>query len=266
MDFPVNHDLHIHTHLSLCSQVKEQTMENILKNAEEHNYSTICFTDHFWDEAVPGAPNDFYEIQNYPFITQELPLPKSDSVRVLFGCETEYCGGDKVGVSKEKWDKFDFIIIPPNHYHMDVPVTGRKLNTPEEAGLFFSERMLELTKADLPWKKIGIAHMTDPLIYPQGGEEGREKAYESVDFDILREAFTFFAKAGAGIELNDDSFRTEWTLTYKGLAIYRLARDCGCKFYRGSDAHGPGSLNTCKWMTEATKLLELTEKELYIVP
>lgn len=52
MRFRYDHDLHMHSYISDCSQDAEQTPENILQYAKEHNLNTICLTDHFWDENV----------------------------------------------------------------------------------------------------------------------------------------------------------------------------------------------------------------------
>ena len=55
MKFSFDHDLHIHSHLSLCSGDPEQNNENILKYALDNNLKYICLTDHFWDDGIPCA-------------------------------------------------------------------------------------------------------------------------------------------------------------------------------------------------------------------
>ena len=122
--FPLDHDLHIHTRLSSCSRHPEQTTENILKYALKLGLGTICVTDHYWDETLPGA-SGWYEPQNTAHIRQSLPLPQAQGVRFLFGCETELSRDLRVGVSRERFDEFDFVIIPTTHLHMtDFTVTG----------------------------------------------------------------------------------------------------------------------------------------------
>lgn len=64
MDFPIDHDLHCHSRLSLCSNDPAQTPEAILAHAKARGYSCVCLTDHFWDSpAVPGA-SGFYAPQD----------------------------------------------------------------------------------------------------------------------------------------------------------------------------------------------------------
>ena len=67
MKYIIDHDYHIHSHLSLCSRDPEQTTENILKYAKENKLTTICLTDHYWDSAVPGASN-WYQKQDFEHI------------------------------------------------------------------------------------------------------------------------------------------------------------------------------------------------------
>ena len=113
----VDHDLHIHSYLSPCSGEagRTQTPENILKYAEENDFNTICVTDHFWDDAVLPIG---YKGLNYAYISRNLPLPQSDKVRFLFGCETEMDKNNTIGLAPEHYGLFDFIVIPTNHLHL----------------------------------------------------------------------------------------------------------------------------------------------------
>ena len=53
MRYKIDHDYHIHTRLSLCSEDDGQTPAAILELAKRRNLKKICLTDHFWDETVP---------------------------------------------------------------------------------------------------------------------------------------------------------------------------------------------------------------------
>ncbi|MBP5780120.1 MAG: hypothetical protein J6X34_02665, partial [Clostridia bacterium] len=91
-------DLHIHSHLSLCSSDPEQTPARILQYALNTGLTTVCLTDHFWDPAVPGA-SDWYKVQDLDHIRESLPLPQAETVRFLFGCETDMDKNFTIGVS-----------------------------------------------------------------------------------------------------------------------------------------------------------------------
>ena len=111
MKYVFDHDFHIHSQLSSCSRDPEQNNERILKYAEDEGLHTIVLADHFWDERVPGA-SKWYSTQNYPHICQAKPLPQSEKVKFLFGCETEMDKDMTVGCSREIMEELDFIVIP----------------------------------------------------------------------------------------------------------------------------------------------------------
>ena len=78
MRYVYDHDLHIHSRLSLCSGDPEETNERILQYARDNHLKTICLTDHFWDETIPlSADSEFYRIQNLAHVKAALPLPQA---------------------------------------------------------------------------------------------------------------------------------------------------------------------------------------------
>jgi histidinol phosphatase-like PHP family hydrolase len=139
MRYVVDHDYHIHSQLSECSSHPEQTTANILKYAKNNGLKKICLTDHFWDDLV-GSPSPWYAPQDFAHICEALPLPKDDEVEFVFGCESDFDKIFRVGVSKERLDKFDFIVIPTTHLHMRrngffFASFGASPEVPEEAGV-----------------------------------------------------------------------------------------------------------------------------------
>lgn len=264
MKYKTDHDLHIHSHISSCSNDIEQTNERILRYAEENGLTTVCLTDHFWDERVEGA-SGWYAPQNFEHISKAKPLPQTDSVRFLFGCETELNSRLTVGVSRERYDDFDFIIIPTTHFHMrGYTLTEEELASPETRAVAWVRRLGAVLDMDLPFYKVGIAHLTCGLIAPT-----REEYLATLDSIPDRDMEELFAKAsrlGVGIELNslDMSFKDEEGETV--LRPYRIAKDCGCRFYLGSDAHHPRTLDGAKAVFErAVELLELEEKDKLVI-
>ena len=163
MKFVIDHDLHLHSHLSACSGIPEQTTESFLVHAAKNRLKRLCVTDHFWDELVPGE-SDWYRPQNYAHICEDLPLPKSEGIDLHFGCETEMDKFFTVGISKERIDLFDFIIIPTNHLHMNGFTVSTEDNTVEARARVFMEKNHALLDKDLPFEKIGLAHFTCGLM------------------------------------------------------------------------------------------------------
>ena len=117
MAFPIDHDMHCHTCLSSCSGDAAQSVQALLEHARRCGYTLQCVSDHLWDSLVPGSSN-WYAPQDIGHVKRNLPLPHEDQVRLVFGCETEFCGGTKLGLDPRNYDQFDFIVIPPNHFHM----------------------------------------------------------------------------------------------------------------------------------------------------
>ena len=111
MQYILNHDLHIHSRLSSCSGDPTQTPEAILSSAKKNELNLICLTDHFWDECVPGASRWYDTYHKYSDISKALPLPSDPEVEFLFGCEVDMDKNGVIGISKEKYDLFDFIIV-----------------------------------------------------------------------------------------------------------------------------------------------------------
>ena len=265
MKFQIDHDLHIHSNISKCSGDPAQTPERILAYAKENGLHTICITDHFWDEAVTILPESWYHGQGLAHISAALPLPRTEGIRFLFGCETELDRTLTIGVAKEHYDLFDFIIVPTTHMHMSgYTLTLEDGETAQKRADAWVKRFDSVLSADLPFHKVGIAHLTCTLIAPT-----REMFLETLALLPEEEMYRLFRKAaelGVGIELNfsfNNYTDEEWELN---LRPYKIAKACGCKFYLGSDAHTVGGLNgAIKKFERMVDDLGLTEEDKFIV-
>ena len=136
-----------------------------------------------------------------------------------------------------------------------------KLNNPTK-----DELTAWYKKSGLPLKKVGIPHLTTALFVPDKTWGGVERCLEMISDDQMKHLFGQAAKAGVGIELNFEPFKCAHIME-SVLRPYKIAIECGCKFYLGSDAHTVGMLN--KAMADFEKmidLLDLTEDQKYVVP
>jgi histidinol phosphatase-like PHP family hydrolase len=145
----INHDYHIHTFLSSCSKDPAQTPDAILEYAIRNDFDSVCLTDHLWDRAVPGASR-WYEPLDLDNLRKSLPLPKNDKVKVFLGCETEFCGGKKLGLSRENFEQLDFVLIPINHMHMIGFVRPTNVVSIDQMIQLIPQRLEELLALDLP--------------------------------------------------------------------------------------------------------------------
>ena len=266
--FRIDHDLHIHSQLSSCSSDPGQTTEAILAYARKNGLRTICLTDHFWDASVPGA-SDWYKPQDFAHISQALPLPQAPDCRFLFGCEGDMDRTFSVGIAPETFAKFDFVIIPTTHLHMrGFTISEEDAAQPTRRAELCAERLEALLDLPLPFTKIGLAHPTCPLL--AGGGSGKYPLQYLDILDLIPDEtwgglFTRAARAGMGIELNislqnlkDEGERR------RVFHPYRIARECGCTFYLGSDAHHPADLAEARGRFEViVDGLELEEKDKF---
>lgn len=264
MKYILDHDLHIHSMISQCSSDPEQTAERILQYAKSLGLKQIALTDHFWDESVPGASSWYAKYHKFSDLVKALPLPKDDEVEFLFGCETDMDKNGIIGLSRDKFDAFDFIVIPTTHLHMKgFTIDECDYGNPVRLAQLWVERFDRLLDADLPFGKVGIAHLSTACI-----------AHENnLYFDVLKilpddEVYRLFEKAaqiGLGIEINASDIAVSDKDIDTVLHPFRIAKECGCKFYYGSDAHKPRDFDGYKYFDRAADILSLTEDDKFII-
>jgi histidinol phosphatase-like PHP family hydrolase len=262
MKFHVDHDYHIHSQLSSCSRHPEQTPTRILQYARENGLTRICITDHYWDSAVSGA-SKWYEAQNFDHIAKFRELPQADGVEFLFGCETDMDKFGRVGIPASRFDDFAFIIVPTTHMHMKgFTISEEDFCVDERVAALWVERFDALLKQDLPFEKLGVAHLSCALM----NKTSRDAYLHTLDLIPSEEMERLFSKAaqlGCGIEINEHFEACE---ADRVLRMYRIAKACGCKFYFGGDAHGPDQfedhLAFGKYMVD---LLGLTEDDKFYI-
>ena len=265
MKYIFDHDFHIHSRLSSCSGDPEQTPERILQYAKDNGLKTICLTDHYWDEEVPGGATGFYEPQNTAHIKQSLPLPQTEGIEFLFGCETDMDKNGVIGLSKEKMNNFDFIVIPTTHLHMQDLTIDQENCYPEYIAKAWVNRFDMLLNADLPFHKVGVAHLACKLIY-RDDIETYVRILDMIPEEDMVRLFSKAAELGVGIEINKDDFNFEDKYEESILRMFKIAKRCGCKFYMGSDAHTSVGLGMAKELLEkGINLLELTEDDKFYI-
>ncbi len=257
----IDHDLHIHSHLSTCSSDPGQTAEAILAYAKANGYHTVCITDHYWDEDLP-VEMEWYRRQNTEHIRQILPLPQAEGIRFLFGCEADMDLHGTVGMTRERAKEFDFIVVSTTHMHKPGFSVRGDEDAAERAKLWVS-RFDALLESGLPLEKCGIAHLTTPLIH--WGADCLDVLRRIPDEEMIR-LFSRAAKRGLGIELN-----SHWCHIHgEGLEVclrpFRIAKEEGCRFYLGSDCHHPQNFEAMPaHFARITELLELDDTHKFTV-
>ena len=268
MRYVLDHDFHVHTQLSPCSDDPEQTPERILQYAKELDLKTVITTDHYWDERI-HSETDVYGIDNAT-IHSWGPYPQKDGIRMLIGAEADIDRNGVLGIDRHTCDDFDFILISATHMHMDGFTCRGDEDLKERIDLYI-RRLEIILNADIPHEKIGFTHPITPLIYPV--EDKFCEVIDSISDDELRRLLGRAAELGMGIEINISSTRDYYDPNYNierripsMLRFYRIAKEAGCKFFFGSDAHSPGDFGFYKPMAEQMiDQLGLEESDKFIL-
>ena len=147
-------------------------------------------------------------------------------------------------------------------FDLDGNTVRTKIQTPEEAARLWLERNEALLQMDLPWHKIGIAHLTCGHIL----KEQTPEVIKLLDEKRLYAFFDDCAKKALGIELNMKTLHMSEEAKKILLKPYHIAKDCGCKFYLGSDSHKQSVLAEVKQNFEdVITLLDLKESDKFSV-
>ncbi|MBE6770753.1 MAG: PHP domain-containing protein [Ruminococcaceae bacterium] len=259
MRYVADHDFHIHSTVSLCCRDDNQTPQAILNYAKENGFNKICITNHFWDEKVKSEA-EWIEEHDYSHISSVLPLPKDDNIEFLFGCETDMDFNNVLGVSEERFYAFDFIVVATTHLHLDGNTVRTKITNPEEAAFHWVDKLENLLLKDLPFNKIGIAHLTTGHILKNQTAETLSLISDATMCSIFSEC----SRKGVGIELNVKTINMTDEQKEIFLRPYFIAKECGCKFYLGSDSHKTSALATAKSdFEDLITLLNLKETDKF---
>lgn len=260
MTFTCKHDLHLHTSLSACCHDEALTPQRVAAFAQEAAYDMLCVTDHLWSRDVPGA-SEWYAPQDVRHVMRALPLPSTRDIPFYFGCETEYLGADRLGMTRADMDRFDFVVVPLNHFHMVGFVRPAEVTDAKGIARLVIRRLEELTALPLPFGKIGIAHLTCPLMFPEGGIAD---VLMEIDADAAARALARLARLGGAVELNAGAFAGWEKAPEAYLRLYALARDAGCRFYCASDAHTVAALaRVGEVLPPVVQALGLTDAQRY---
>lgn len=213
-------------------------------------------------DLVPQTDYEFY-LRCEDRKSAARPLPQAEGIRFLFGCETEMNRFHTIGISKKCIDEMDFIIVPTTHFHMkDYTLFAEQIATPQTRAAAWAERFAYLLHQDLPFRKMGVAHLLCSLIC-----RDRPVFLETISAlsdDTLHSLFRRAAEVGIGIELNSGDCTYADEEAEIVLRPFRVAKEEGCKFYCGSDAHKPAELDKAKARFQrAVDALELEESDKF---
>ncbi|MBQ4323899.1 MAG: PHP domain-containing protein [Clostridia bacterium] len=266
MRFVIDHDYHLHSNLSPCAQDPLQTPENMLKWAERNGLKEICLTDHFWDEDVKplnGYLSGTYRNNGYAQNSKAFPLPQSEKTAFHFGCEGEMDFAFRIGITPARMKDMAFVIIPTTHMHMRRMTVPEGITLEQRAVLFTHRFNALLNSPILPAGRTGIAHLVCSLIAPEHWED-HLRVLEMVPDSVLYHQFRRAKERNFGVELNIEMKKYSSEELQTVLRPFLIAKECGCKFYLGSDAHTYAELDRAmENFDRMVGALDLSEDQKY---
>lgn len=248
MRYVVDHDLHNHSLVSPCSRDSRQTREAVFAYALTNGYRLVAVTDHLW--------SDTRELL-WPSLQE---LPQSEHCRCLAGAEVDMDLNGNLLIQEDELEKVDFFILALNHFHLGLVTDHRKIPlSPRDCKAYYMERLNRtFERRDLPFDRMGLAHFT----WVGLPDNQLAEVFNAFSDRELRDVFQNVVRLGMGVELNFDPARYDAATLEAILRPYRIAKEEGCGFYCGGDAHHPEdfSRNRAKFET-IVNLLELNETD-----
>ena len=147
----------------------------------------------------------------------------------------------------------------------DFTISKKDAKSNERRAQLWVQRLDALLDMDLPFHKIGIAHLACPLINPKDRAAYLD-VLDMIPSVEMERIFTRAAGCGIGIELNHSDMKFSYSEADRVLRMFRIAKSCGCKFYLGSDAHHPSTFDDVNQVfSRAIDLLGLEESDKFIL-
>ncbi len=258
----IQHDVHMHTYLSRCSNDPDFLPPVIIDRSKNNGIKLLGFTDHMWDKSMPGGDNDVYRYQDFEHVRkiQDLMPENIEGIKILFGCETEYYGKGRIGISRETADKFDYVIAPTNHT-LTFYAKEEGLKTASDIAGELVKRLREVLSFDVA---TGICHPMLPLGFFDIGDE----IFKSISNEEFNECFSMAKEKRVSLEINSCTFPGIYDRGTNGftdetyLRFFTLAKEAGCKFHFGSDAHSIEDIDRLLKLEPYLDLLKITEADV----
>jgi len=256
----IDFDYHVHTTLSSCG-TESATVENYLELAKTYGLREIGFADHVWDQAV-GAPPEWYapqDVRHVLSLREKLKDIKTD-VKLYVGCEAEYDyarGG--VSLTEESAEQFDFVIVPNSHTHLVMP---KAFYEPHQRHAdFMLEAYKNIIKSPVSRYITAMAHPFAAVCCPYN----RNELYGLITDDQYKEIFDETAQKGIAVEINMSCFyklADDEIASAPEMRMFRLAKERGCRFSFGSDAHANTKHDKYRRTNLIADLLELKDEDV----
>lgn len=234
-------DYHVHVD-GTPGEARRQKMEAYAQEAERWGISRIGFVEHYWNREFAGygrwyTPEGPERIAGLREDLSEARLP--EGMRGLLGCETEYNKEGVIPITQEDVRKFDYIIVPHSHINMRGVVTEQDFTyDPEGCARYMEKSFMGVMRHKIAEHITILAHPFAPV----GLDDQQDRILSYIADKTFRECARAARDMGIALEVNSLTWqdKTEEELRQSQfIRFYRIAREEGCSFVFGSDAHRP---------------------------
>lgn len=225
-------DLHLHTNLSFCAP-ERTTINSFLPYCEQEGIKKIGIANHLYTnmgiEHTLKIKNEIDEVKD------------SSPVEILLGCEMELFYDEEPMLNAQNARNFDYVMIAPSHiFNQYSHYKNIDLSTAEKIRDVIIDNFMRACKVELG-VPTAICHPLYPIC--AGNQQG---ILDCMSDKQLRECYTFAADHNKCIEVHACVYRNDVPLDDEGLSptyihMLSVAKECGCKFHFGSDAHSTES-------------------------
>lgn len=267
-DLILQHDIHMHTNLSLCAP-RETTMATYLSLCEEEKISLLGFSDHLYYDhhlerrGITGETG----LERVLKIREEMERMKDKTpVRMLLGCEVENFFGQPESLLPGEAGVFDYVLIAASHIMNHTKEYEKfDLTTPDKLRKMVMEQFVRACELEYP-VPAGICHPLYPIVSPW-----EQEVVDGMTNAQLEECFKLAASKGKSIEIHACLYRNGTRLDKEGLSpsylrLLCIAKECGCKFHFGSDAHNAEQFRgKHKLLLRAAERAGITSEDMWSV-
>ena len=250
-------DLHLHTNLSCCAP--ETTFaESYLPYCDSEGIKTLGFSNHLYT---------WRKLEETLKIRDEIEKIKANSdLKILVGCEAETVFGAEPDLDPRDSSLFDYVLLAPSHI---LNIRKRYNHIDLDDIDTYRELLVENFKAAcrLQYKvPTGIAHPLYPICH-----KAQQEVLDGISDEQLVECFTLAAQNDKSIEIHACIYRGTVELDQDGLSptyikFLKIAKQCGCKFHFGSDAHKPETfIGSHAKLERAARRAGITQNDLWSI-
>ena len=257
----VKYDYHLHTKLSPCSSDKEATVANFAWRLYEKGFKSICITDHYWTRPESILENNPDVIGPYPETLKQILDNKKYAVstalpiKVLVGAEIESYAPDRFGGTQELKEMLDVVLLPTDHFHL----VGLIQQPDDHSNAGWGRHIM---KFFLGGAKSRVAHvLAHPFVPMVEAQNSIREVLDTISDNEFFDALSIANECGNAIEVNSGCLVA--SAMYEALVRpFTIAKNAGCKFTFGSDAHGLASLNRYDIIGKFCDECGITENDL----